>query len=238
MPYRIDDDFSLRTTLSTLHIMYIEDDEKIQASITKVLHYFSSHIKAITSAEEALICYEDFKPDIIICDINLPGMNGIEFIKKLRSFDTHTQIFILSAYTDKTYLMDAIKLSLVDYLTKPIDFYILEKTLKEAAKRVLQQKTLYVNFITGATYYYQDRRINYQEDIYTLTTKEVKLLDYLIANKMRMTSKEELKSMLWDEDMASESAFKSLINKLRLKIGKEAIENISGIGYRIVFAVT
>ena len=68
------------------------------------------------------------------------------------------------------------------------------------------------------------------------TAKEVKLLNHLIVNKSRMTSKEELQSTLWEDDMGSESAFKSLINKLRSKIGKESIENISGVGYRILLA--
>lgn len=236
MHYPIDNDFSLQTTLSSLHILYIEDDEKIRTTITKVLRYFTEHIMALSSAEEAQDIYASFKPDIIICDINLPGINGLDFVKWVRSFDTNSQIFILSAYTDKAYLMDAIKLSLVDYLTKPIDFYILEKTLKDAARKVLQCKSLQVEFITGATYCYQERSVTYQNESYALTSKESKLLDYLINNKTRMTSKEELKSALWEDDMASESAFKSLINKLRSKIGKEAIDNISGVGYKILLA--
>lgn len=231
--HNIDYDFSLPTTLSSLHILYIEDEEKIRATITKVLRYFSNHIMALTSAEEAQTIYDTFKPDIIICDINLPGMNGIEFVKWVRSFDSNSQIFILTAYTDKVYLMDSIKLSLVDYLTKPIDFYMLEKTLKEAARKVLQHKSLQVEFMTGAIYLYQERSVVYQNIHHTLTAKEVKLLDYLLNNKTRMTSKEELKSALWDEEVASESAFKSLVNKLRTKIGKDAIDNISGVGYKI-----
>lgn len=232
--YHVDSDFSLQTTLKSLHILYIEDETSIRTTITKVLRYFSEHVLSLESAEEAMNIYQEYKPDIIICDINLPGISGIDFVKWVRQCDDKSQIFLLTAYTDKTYLLEAIKLSLVDYLTKPIDFNMLEKTLKEAARKVVQCKTLNVTFTTGAVYCYQQRCVNVEGEIHPLTAKEVKLLDLLITNKNRMTSKEELQSMLWEEDMGSESAFKSLVNKLRSKIGKEAIENISGVGYRII----
>jgi DNA-binding response OmpR family regulator len=236
MPYHIDNDFSLQTTLKSLHILYIEDDASIRLTLTKVLHYFSNVVLAVDSAEEAMKIYDSFQPDIIICDINLPGINGIDLVKWIRNFDEKSQIFLLTAYTDKSYLLEAIKLSLVDYLTKPIDFTVLEKTLKNAARKVIQYKKVNVRFISGAIYCYQQRNITFHEKIYSLTAKEVKLLDHLIVNKSRMTSKEELQSTLWEDDMGSESAFKSLINKLRSKIGKESIENISGVGYRILLA--
>lgn len=234
--YHVDNDFSLQTTLKSLHILYIEDEASIRTTITKVLRYFSEHVLALESAEEAIDIYKEFKPDIIICDINLPGISGIEFVKWIRQFDEKSQVFLLTAYTDKAYLLEAIKLSLVDYLTKPIDFTMLEKTLKEATRKVIQHKMLSVTFNTGAVYSYQQRSITFQDEIHSLTAKEVKLLDHLITNKSRMTSKEELQKTLWEDDMGSESAFKSLVNKLRSKIGKEAIENISGVGYRILLA--
>lgn len=236
MSYDMDHDFSLQTTLKSLHILYIEDDDSIRETITKVLRYFSDHVVALSSAEEAMDAYTHHQPDIIIGDINLPGMNGIDFVKWVREKDEECQIFLLTAYTDKAYLLEAIKLSLVDYLTKPIDFFILEKTLKNAARKVIQRKPMHVQLYTGAIYSYQERSVVYQAQTHPLTAKEIKLLDYLIKNNKRMTSKEELKMFLWEDDMASESAFKSLVNKLRTKIGKEAIENSSGVGYKILLA--
>lgn len=230
----LDSDFSIQTTLKSLRILYVEDEAVIRTSVSKVLRYFSEDVLAVASAEEAIIAYQKSQPDIIICDINLPGISGIDFVKWVRQSDEKSQIFLLTAYTEKAYLLEAIKLALVDYLTKPIDFNVLENTLKNAARKIIQNKTLNVEFRSGAIYCYQQRSIIFQEETFSLTAKEVKLLDYLIINKKRMTSKEELKMCLWEEDVASESAFKSLINKLRSKIGKETIENISGVGYRVL----
>lgn len=229
-----ENDFFIQNTLQSLRILYIEDEEPIRVSITKVLNYFSNFVVSISTAEEAMFKYNEYKPDIVICDISLPGISGISFVQWLREFDEKTQVILLTAHTDKEYLLEAVKLRLVDYLTKPIDFHILEKTIKNAAQKVIESKNLTVRFLSGATYCFQQCSVRYDENIYKLTVKEVMLLDYLIANKSRMIAKEELKNLLWDYDMATESAFKSLMNKLRTKIGKESIENISGVGYKIV----
>lgn len=234
MSYKIESDFPVQTILKSLHILYVEDEDPIRDSVTKVLKYFSSHVLSVESAEAAMHMYENYRPNIVICDINLPGMSGIDFVKWIREFDKKSQVFLLTAYTDKDYLMEAVKLNLVDYIVKPVDFDLLEKTLKNAARELIQCKSLSVDFNTGATYCYQQRSVKMKDTIHVLTAKEVKLIDYLIINKKRMTSKEELINYLWEDDDASESAFKSLMNKLRTKIGKEAIQNISGVGYQLL----
>lgn len=220
--------------LKSLRILYIEDEASIRQSITRVLNYFSPHVLALEDAKSAQLHFHEFKADIIICDINLPGLSGIEFVKWVRGFDESVQIFLLTAYTDKAYLLDAIKLNLVDYLTKPIDFEILERTLKEAALKRVKSSNLEAVFINGAHYCLQTKTVHLQAKEYILTAKEATFLDYLLANPARTISKEELKLHVWQEELTSESAFKSLVNKLRAKVGKEAIENLSGIGYRVV----
>ena len=68
-----------------------------------------------------------------------------------------------------------------------------------------------------------------------LTSSEIELLEYMLQSKERVISSKELKNVLWqDSDLATDSALKNLLNKLRNKIGKESISNISGIGYRLL----
>lgn len=236
MEYVDDKDLSIKTTLKFLRILYVEDEEPIRKSISKILGYFCDNILAVESAEEAMKAYKEFNPDILICDINLPNMNGIDFVKWIRSFDENSQIFLLTAYTEKEHLLDAIKLNLVDYLIKPINFDLLRDNLEIAARNIIDSQTLEVEFISGAIYYYQERSSKYNGETYPLTAKEIKLLNYLIKNKLRRISKEELKLHLWDEDADYDGALKSLISKLRIKIGKKTIENISGVGYRVMLS--
>jgi two-component system response regulator VanR len=64
--------------------------------------------------------YEKYKPDIIITDIQMPKLNGLEFVKRIRQKDKKTQIIIITAFCDKDYLLKAIELGLVKYLVKPV----------------------------------------------------------------------------------------------------------------------
>ncbi len=227
------DSLPIKSTYKFLKILYIEDEDTINENITKILKYFTSNVVSCKNAEDALKLYEEIKPDIIISDINLPGMSGLDFVKRIREFDETSQIFLLSAYTEKEYLFEAIKLNLVDYLTKPINFDILSNAINKAAANILKLKPLNVVFENGASYCYQEKVVTYENTNHNLTSKETKLLDYLIKNNSRLVSKDELLLNIWDDEVGTESALKALMNKLRNKIGKEVIENISGLGYKL-----
>ncbi len=174
--------------------------------------------------------------DIILSDINLPNSNGIEFIKELRLNDKTIPVILLSAYTDKEYLLEATKLKLVDYLTKPIDFKTLNNALQNCVEDILQNSRYILSFQNNIEYNVLQRKLfdkqNNEEIL--LTSKELQLLDFLIKNQNRVVSSEELKLNLWEDSFeATDSALKNLLNKLRKKIGKDSISNISGVGYRL-----
>lgn len=107
--------------LNSLNILYIEDEEKIKENVKSTLKLFCENIFDASNIKEANGLLYKYRIDIIISDINLPDKNGIEFIKELRRIDKKIPIIILSAYTNKDYLLEATKLKLADYLTKPID---------------------------------------------------------------------------------------------------------------------
>lgn len=222
--------------LKNLTILYIEDEETIKENIKRTLLLFSNKIfdvKDIKSAKETL---ENQKIDIIISDINLPDETGIELIKEIRKTDKTLPIIILSAYTEKHYLLEATKLKLVDYLTKPMDFKTLQNALFKCVDEILENSRFIVSFKNRIIYNVLQKKLideNKDEEI-SLTTKEILLLDFLIKNNNRVVPIEELKSVIWDDEFeATESAFKNLLNKIRKKIGKESILNISGVGYKL-----
>lgn len=222
--------------LKNLTILYIEDEETIKENIKRTLLLFSNKIfdvKDIKSAKETL---ENQKIDIIISDINLPDETGIELIKEIRKTDKTLPIIILSAYTEKHYLLEATKLKLVDYLTKPMDFKTLQNALFKCVDEILENSRFIVSFKNRIIYNVLQKKLideNKDEEI-SLTAKEILLLDFLIKNNNRVVPIEELKSVIWDDEFeATESAFKNLLNKIRKKIGKESILNISGVGYKL-----
>lgn len=176
--------------------------------------------------------------DIIISDINLPDTDGIDFIKELRKKDKTIPVILLSAFTDTKYLLEATKLKLVDYLTKPVDFKTLNNSLQSCVEEILDNSRYLINFQNNIQYNVLHKKLvdlNTKEEV-ALTLKELDLISFLIKNSNRIVSSEELKSNIWEDCFeATDSALKNLLNKVRKKIGKESITNISGVGYRLNF---
>lgn len=224
--------------LKNLNILYIEDEENIRINIKKVLLLLCENVFDVSSTEEAKIILKEQRIDIVISDINLPDSDGISFVKELRKTDKTIPVILLSAYTDTKYLLEATKLKLVDYLTKPIDFKTLNDALQTCVEEILDNSRYLILFQNNIQYNVLHKKLidlNTKKEI-LLTSKELELLSFLIKHNNRIVSTDELKSNIWEDYFeATDSALKNLLNKVRKKIGKESIINISGVGYRLDF---
>lgn len=221
--------------LNTLSIMYIEDDDSIRNNIKNTLDLIFKKVITFANAEDAWLQYKQEKPDIILSDINLPCMNGIEFSKLVRNEDYDVPIILLSAYTNKEILLEATKLRLVNYIVKPVSFDELYASFESAIKDILRHNNNLLVF-SNDTRYDCDMKILYLNDQeINITSSEHRLLEVFIKNKGRTISSDEIKNELWEDPYdATNSALKSVLSKLRSKIGKNSIKNISGIGYYLV----
>lgn len=222
--------------LKNLNILYIEDEASIKENVKKTLELFCDNVYDEECIENAKKTLEKNRIDIIISDINLPDISGIDFIKQLRMIDKTIPVIILSAYTDKNYLLEATKLKLVDYLTKPIDFKSLNSALNKCVDEILDNSRYIISFKNNIQYNVLHKKLidSSNDKEIALTSKELTLLELLIKNSNRVLSTDELKTSIWEDEFeATDSALKNLLNKLRKKIGKESIINISSVGYRL-----
>ncbi len=225
---------SLKDILKDLRILYIEDDVATRKHVSEILTMLCRRVIAVETAEEALVVYKEEMPDIILSDVDLPGISGIEFVQKIRLENKTIPIILLTAHTKVEYLIDAVKLHLVDYITKPLDIKKLTLALQDSAKQILDSGEFIVKFVTGALYNLNKNIVILNDDEQQLTYHENLFLKLLLKNRHRAISSNEILENIWDYDEGTEGALKSLLNKLRKKIGKESIANISGIGYRII----
>jgi DNA-binding response OmpR family regulator len=222
--------------LKDINVIYIEDEINIRMNITKTLKLIVNSVFDLPDTINALDVLNNNKVDLIICDINLPKQSGIDFIKIVRQKFPKLPTILLSASTDKKYLLEATRLKLIDYLVKPIDFTVLQNTLHKVALEILEEGKYILKFKDDIYYNYIEKKLykqNIENDI-PLTSNEILLLDFLIIHDQRLISQEEIKATIWDEEeYATDSALKNLISKLRKKIGKNSIINTSGFGYKI-----
>lgn len=110
-------------------ILYIEDEKNTQDELSVVLKRFCQNLYFANDGLKGLESYKKYKPQIIITDIQMPKLNGIDMLKKIREIDEDVKIIILTAFNNNDYLLDAIRLNVYRYIQKPIDLDILEKKL-------------------------------------------------------------------------------------------------------------
>lgn len=214
-------------------ILLAEDDIETRESIAKILKLIVKDVYLAGSGDEAYQVYLEKSPDIIISDINMPIMNGIEFVKKVREKDFETPVVMLTAHTDTNYLLDAVKLMLTDYVVKPIDLDNLVDILRTCVNTNTSIKDKFISLKNGAQYNMDTKELLYNKEYIKLGAKEIKLLDLLISNSEKTVSQQEIADHVWVNSYVSEGALKTIVSKIRNKIGKENIKTVKGMGYKI-----
>ncbi|MDI6600255.1 MAG: response regulator [Thermoanaerobacteraceae bacterium] len=127
--------------------LLIADDEPIvRNGIANSIQWRSKGFTEVYTAEDGLVAYEktkELKIDVLIADIRMPGMDGLELIKKVRELDDGIKVVILTAYDDFNYAREAVNLGAFDYLLKPVDSNLLMETVlkaRDARERELNEK--------------------------------------------------------------------------------------------------
>jgi DNA-binding response OmpR family regulator len=224
-------DQNMLEKLAKYKVLYVEDEEGVRKNLSEILSLVFENVLVAKDGKEAYELFELHNLDLIITDIKMPELTGIELVKKIREKNSEVQIIIISAYTEVEYMLEAIELSLVRYIIKPVTetklLSALEKflLLREDDKKIeLQDGWIYDNLEKTIT---SDKNV-----VYDLTKKEAKLLDMLLKKK-NVLSYEEIEVNLWDDEYMSLNALRLMIKNFRKKLPANALKNIQGYGYKL-----
>jgi len=232
---RLSKQLSLVDKLKQLHLLYVEDDPQVCAQISEFLGRYFCSLQEASSAEEAMLCFEEKRADIILLDINLPGKNGLTFAEEIRKKYADTRIIISTAYTDKDFLLAAIELKLTRYLVKPLIGKTLLEALEKAADEyaLIYKKEVFVDL--GESFFYDKvkKMVYHQNEELILRRKEQQLLEFFIAHPLEIIDYDTLEYSIWTESSTTKDAIRAQIRNLRKKTHPKIIENITAIGYRL-----
>jgi len=221
--------------LKSLVILYIEDEDMIRNSVSNTLKMIFKDVISFDNAQDAYTYYKSNQIDLILSDINLPNLSGIEFSKLIRKDNYNIPIILLTAYTNTDMLLEATKLKLVSYITKPVVFDELYGSFKIAVQDILRNSNNILRFSNSTVYDLSSKLLYKENQEIHLTSSENRLLDIFVHNLDKTVSIFDIKDQLWDDPYdATDSALKSVLSKLRSKIGKNSIKNVSGMGYYLV----
>ena len=131
-----------------IKLLIVDDESFTRQGILETIPWKDLSIYDVKEAfdgENALEILKEFEPDILLTDVRMPRLNGIELSFKTRELYPNCSIIFMSGYSDKEYLKSAIHLKAISYVEKPIDLYELEEALKSAVSEVQKSKILYKN---------------------------------------------------------------------------------------------
>lgn len=215
--------------MKTLKVLIVEDEIKLANLIKASIKELFFKVNIAKDGIEGLKKFQSFKPDIIISDITMPNLDGLEMCQRIRE-ESNIPIIILSAYSQKEKLLKAIDLGINKYFIKPFDIEEFLEYLKNLSKNIKKIKTykLKDNFVfdNNSVCLYKD------EILINLTKREREFLNILIKNKNSLVKKEDIKILLWNEDVSDER-LRTFIKRLRLKTSKDLVENVSSQGYLV-----
>ena len=218
-------------------ILVIDDEPSIVNLVTAYLKPEGYEVHTALDGESGLKSARAFKPDLVILDLMLPGMDGLELLSRLRR-ESQVYVILLTAKTEETDKIVGLSVGADDYVTKPFSPRELTAHVKAALRRIQtgaasgsEMSVLsfrHLRMDSGA------RKVSVDEKPVDLTAIEFDLLKALAENRGRVVSREQLLEKVWGREYFGELRVVDVhLGHVRQKIGREdLIATVRGVGYR------
>lgn len=222
-------------------ILIVEDEVKVATFIKKGLQTQNFEAEVAETGIDAKILFDEQSFDLVILDIGLPDMSGLEFCEDIRTKNMKIPILMLTALGSVADKLSGFEVGTDDYMVKPFDFMELLVRVKALLKRTaeieqpserLQEADLELDL--------KEKVARRDGKVIELTAKEFSLLEYLMINKGRVVSKVDIAEKVWDINFDTGTNFIEVyVNYLRNKIDKgfsnKLIHTIVGMGYMLKY---
>lgn len=235
-----------------LSVLFVEDDEGISKEMNFLLGDIFTKVDSGFDGIEGLSKYNQYFQanekyyDLLITDIRMPNMNGIELIKNIYSINPSQKVIVLSAHNESEYLMELVNIGIAQFILKPIDYNNFLDVIYKVSKMIYEDKLLnnndkkeikpLINITDELIWNKELKQLFLNNNIFKLTKKELHLIELLLQVPEKTYTNEEIMFALWNDDfdtIPDIANLKNLISRLRKKLPNLNIENIYGFGYRL-----
>ncbi|EHN7592006.1 response regulator transcription factor [Campylobacter jejuni] len=215
-----------------LIILVVEDEVKARESMINILSERFSKVIGAQNGDEGLKKFKKFKPDLVITDIAMPIMDGLDMAKEIKEISDDVPIVVLSAYSEKERLLRSIDIGIDKYLIKPVDIEELFKVLD-----YLIGEKIEANMLVKISEEYQfnktKRTLIHNGKEIVLTKKELAFISLLLKQPGVLVLHEDIKKNVWIGEHVSDTAVRTFIKRVRDKVGEDFIKNVPSLGYKI-----
>ncbi len=216
--------------LKNYTVLCVEDEDGIRKRLVNTLKYYFDTVIEASNGEEGFDRYYEYKPDMILSDIEMPLESGIDMVKKIRETDSSVCIVMVTAYSNEEYLLELINLNINHYILKPVNSdNLLEGIIKGFGDRLENR----LEFGSGLYLDMKRREFIYDDEVVALRKRDKEFLRLLQKNIGTVTLYSDIEDALWIDRSMSMGALKTFIKELRFRLPVDIIENVQQEGYRL-----
>ncbi|MCW8838242.1 MAG: response regulator transcription factor [Thiovulaceae bacterium] len=215
-----------------MKILLLEDELMLNESICEFLEAQGHKVQTFVDGLEALSAIKESAYDLLILDINVPGMDGLSFLEKIHELKIHSPAIYISALVDIEDISRAYDLGCYDYLKKPFH-------LKELALRIdrvkISNDTPRVHLRLSKNYSYDQEHSSllFNNEPQTLTKRQSQIIDLLARNRGMVVDFEQFTNYIWTDSFVDNATIRAEVNRLKKSLKEDVILNIRGMGYMI-----
>lgn len=217
-------------------ILIIEDEQKIARVLELELQFEGYETGVAHTGTDGLILYREQSWDLILLDIMLPEMNGLDVLKRIRATEYDTPVLLLTAKDAVSDKVAGLDLGANDYITKPFEMEELlariRVTLRFRKKEAFEEADPYLFTAGQLRLHTQMREVTWQGEPVELTKREFELLAYFIAHPKQVLTREQILDAVWGYDYYGDTNVVDVyVRYLRQKLESQLIQTVRGVGY-------
>jgi DNA-binding response OmpR family regulator len=217
-----------------IKVLFVDDEKSIAKSIKSALGDYFEKFIVVSNGIEALKIFKKEHPDLLITDIMIPKMNGLELARAIKQSSPNFPIIIQSAYSDKDKLLDAISIGVKKYFIKPVDIDTLLSYIESLVSTI--KASWVIELIGGFKFNTKYKTLYLNQKIIYLTNRENQFIELLLSQKDILVDRVTMKKSLWkDCKKVSDERVRTFVKRLREKTSKRLIVNSRDEGYMIKF---
>jgi len=222
--------------LKSMSLLYVEDDPLVLKESLEIFQVYFGEVSVFDNGKGASIALGAKEFDIMIFDIRLPGVNGIELSAQAKRQNSNAKIIITSSYEETGDLKEFIKIGVVSYLTKPFSLQELQEALYLCLEPKTSHKNPLVRFGEEMVYDVENLELKKSQEIIPLSRNERIFLEFVLTSDKNTLSYEDICQNVygWENPENSLSAIRNLVYRLNKKLGYRIFEGIDGFGYKVI----
>lgn len=215
-----------------MKIFLLEDEIMLNESIEEYLEAIGHQVESCIDGKEAIDILQEQSFDLLILDINVPGIDGLTLLERLHTLKIHTPAIYISALVDIEDISRAYDLGCYDYLKKP--FHLKELSLRiDKIKVSTEVPRVHLRLSANYSYDQEHNLLLFKGEPNVLTKRQSQIIDLLARNRGRVVDFEQFQNYIWDDTFVDNATIRAEVSRLKKALKEDFIQNIRSQGYMI-----